>query len=77
MSVYRCWDLEQILSERFQERQQAIAGMESAERSIHRHDLFERFFLHSEIRVNVDVGGLDTFVTQPERNHGDIDSTFK
>ena len=47
--------------------------MESAERRIYRHDLFKRLFLHGEVRMHVDVGGLDTLVTQPERNHGDID----
>src|SRR6266478_9389011 len=51
--------------------------MESAERRIHRHDLFERLFLHGEVRMHVGVGGLDAFVTQPERNHGDIDPALK
>ncbi len=64
-------------SERLQERQQAVGGVESTERRIDRHDFFERLFLHSKTRMHVGVGGFYAFVTQPESNHGDIHAGLK
>jgi hypothetical protein len=51
--------------------------VESAEWRIHRHDLFERLFLHGEVRMHVGVGGFYAFVTKPERNLGDIYAALK
>ncbi len=53
-------------SERFLEGQQAVAEMEPTEWRVHRLDLGEGRFLHVEIHVEVQVGGLNAFVSQPD-----------
>jgi hypothetical protein len=40
--------------------------MEPTEWRVHRLDLGEGRFLHVEIHVEVHVGGLNTFVSQPD-----------
>src|SRR5271156_1178475 len=64
-------------SERFQERQQVIVRAESPEPSPDRSALCERLLFHGKVRVYVNICSLDALMSQPQRDHGDVDARLK
>src|SRR6202030_1120454 len=60
------------------EKGQQIAGWcELAEGLACRLNFFEGLLLHMKIGLYVDVGGLQTFMTQPKGGHGDVDTRLQ
>ncbi len=54
-----------------------IVGPEPAWRRGWGGDASERLFFHPHVGMDVDLGGLDVFVTKPERDHRLIDAVVK
>jgi len=56
----------------------SITRAVSARRSsIQRLELRQRRLLQSQVRVQVDLGGLDRFVPKPQRDDGAVDSRLQ
>ena len=56
-------------SQGFEEGQQCVRWPVAAGRGCWRGDSGEGFLLESKVRVQIDLGGLDTFVVQPSVRH--------
>ncbi len=66
--------LDSALSEGVEEGQQCVAGLEPQRALSGWRHTSQSLFLGLQIRLDVHVGSLRTFVAQPERDDGDVHS---